>query len=209
MADTIESFVEKLHKDGVEAGRAEAQKLLDQAKAQAEQVVADAKGQAERILADARGQAAQTVEHGRNELDLAARDVFGRLRQTITDAVGEVLRRSAADALKDEEFLVSLLHDVVVEYARKDAEGTWPIEIRLDEAKADGVIQSLLDKLAGEGGAEPRVDLKGKLKSAGFEYAVSGGVVEVTAESIAGVLGEIIAPRLRELIDRAAAGEGE
>ena len=210
MADSIESFVEKLHKEGVEAGQAQAEKIAAEAREQADQILADAKKQAEHVLAEARNQAEQTLAHGRSELELAARDVFGKLRQTVTDAVSEVLRRSTAEALRDEKFLAGVIRDVVVEYARKDADRVWPIEIRLDGEKADAVMESVMAALGGQAGqAEGRVDWKGKLESAGFEYKVSGAVVEVTAESIAAVLGEMIAPRLRELIDKAVAEQAK
>jgi len=206
MAESIESFVEKLQKEGVEAGQAEAEKIAAEARAQADQVLADAKKQAEHVLAEARNEAEQTLAHGQNELELAARDVFGKLRQTISNAVGEVLRRSAAEALRDEKFLADLVRDVVVEYARKDADKVWPIEIRLDGDKADAVMRSVMAALGAEAGkGKGHVDWKGKLETAGFEYKVSGAVVEVTAESVAAVVGEMIAPRLRELIDKAAA----
>ncbi len=211
MAETIESFVEKLQQQGVEAGRAQAEKILQDAKARAETVVGDARKEADRILADAHRQARRALEQGRTELELAARDLFGRLRQRIAGAVEEVLRRSAAESLADEKFLSQVLHDVIVQYAQKDAEGDWPIEVRIDAEISEKVLDAALKAVAGRGGkggkGKSRVDLKKDLQAAGFEYSVSGGVVEVTAESVAEALGEMIAPRLRELVDKAAARE--
>ena len=206
MADSIESFVGKLQKDGVEAGKAEAAKLLADAKVEGETVVADARKQAEGIVSDAEAEARRRLEQGRNELELAARDVFGRLRKQMAEAIGEVLRVAAGRALADEQFLAGLLRDVVVEYAGKDAKGAWPIEVRISEAAAEKVIDAAVKALAEEGKGEGALSLSGRLKSAGFEYSVSGGVVEVTDESVAAALGEMIAPKLRELIDKAAAG---
>jgi V/A-type H+-transporting ATPase subunit E len=208
MADSIESFVGKLQKDGVEAGKAEAARLVADAEAQGESIVADARKQAEGIIADAQAEARRSLEQGRSELGLAARDVFGRLRKQIAEAIGEVLRVAAGQALADEQFLAGLLHDVVVEYAGKDAEGAWPIEVRISDEVAEKVIDAAVRALADEGKGEGGLSLSGRLKSAGFEYAVSGGVVEVTDESIAAALGEMIAPKLRELIDKAAGSAG-
>jgi len=209
MADTIESFVDKLQKDGVEAGKTEAAKLVADAKAEGERIVADARKQADGIVADAKAEAGRTLEQGRSELELAARDVFGRLRKQIAEAIGEVLRRGAAGALDNEQFLAGLLHDVVVEYAHKDAEGDWPIEVRISADVTEKVIDSAVKALADEGKGEGALSLSGRLKSAGFEYTVSGGVVEVTDESIADALGEMIAPKLRELIDKDAGSGAE
>ncbi len=198
MADTIESFVEKLKTDGVDAGKAEAAKVVADATAQSEQTAAEAQKQADRIVADAKGEAQRALEQGRNELELAARDVFNRLRAQLSDAIGEVLRRSAAEALTDTQFLTPLIHDVVVSYANQDADGVWPIEVRISDGDAEKVVTAVV-KALGDGG-EGKLSLTGGLKDAGFEYTVSGGVVEVTDASVAAALSEMIAPHLRELL---------
>jgi len=209
MAESIESFVERLQKEGVEVGRAEAEKIASEARADADRTRAEARAEAEKIVAEARTEAERTLEQGRGELALAARDVFARLRETLTKAVAEVVRRGASAALADEAFLRTLLHDVIVQYAQKDAEGTWPIELRISESTGDQVIDGALKALTDEGrSGGDEVDLKGRLKSAGFEYSVSRGVVEVTPESVAAALEEMIGPRLRELIEKAAADDG-
>jgi len=207
MADTIESFVEKLQQEGVAAGRTEAEKLIADARSQAEKIIADAQGQAEKILADAQTQAEQTVQRGREELQLAARDVMGRLRQAVASAVGAVLAKGAADALRDKDFLAGLIRDVVGQFAAQDAKGVWPIEVSVSDEMLKDLSQRALAAAAGQAEDGSRVSLAGQLKGAGFEYDAAGGTVEVTAESIAAVLGEMIAPRLREMIDAPAGGQ--
>ena len=195
MADSIQSFVRKLQEEGVQAGRAEAQKLMDEARQQAERIVADAKAQAQ-----------ETLDQGREELALAARDVLLRLRQTITRALEAVLRQAAAERLADSGFLSKLLHDVVMQYAEKDAEGDSVIEIRVSDEELQGITDWALKEIAQEQNTKGhRLELKGRLKTAGFEYSVGQGTVEMTPESIAAVLSQMIAPRLRAVIDEAAA----
>ena len=43
-------------------------------------------------------------------------------------------------------------------------------------------------------------ELHGALSTAGFEYKLSGGTVEVTPESVVQVLSQIVTPQLQELI---------
>jgi len=207
MADTIESFVEKLQQEGVAAGRTEADKLLADARAQAEKALAAAAAQAEKILADARTQAEQTVQRGREELQLAARDVMGRLKEAVASAVGAALAKGAADALRDKDFLASLIRDVVGQFAAQDAKGVWPIEVRVSDEMLKALSERALADAAGRDDGASRVSLSGQLQAAGFEYDAAGGTVEVTGESIAAVLCEMIAPRLREMIDASAGGQ--
>ena len=199
MADTIESFVEKLQQDGVEAGKAEAAQIVADARGESDRIIADARKQAERIAADAQAEAKRATEQGRNELQLAARDVFNRLRTELANAIGEVLKRSSGQALSDGDFLAGLIHNVVGAYAKQDAEGIWPIEMKIGSDDAEKLIAGALAELAGES-PDAKLTLAGRLKSAGFEYTVSGGTVEVTDASVATALSEMIAPQLREFL---------
>jgi V/A-type H+-transporting ATPase subunit E len=205
MADSIEAFVQRLQQEGVQAGRAEAQKILDEARAEAERAVSRAKEQAERILAEARAEAERTVSRGREELALAARDVLLQVRRAVTQALEAVLKRAAAGVMDDKDFLLKLLHDVVVQYARKDAAGERPIEVKVGDDVLEAATAWAARAIAAEGqDADSRVRLKGALEEAGFEYSAGGGKVEVTADSVAAVLTQMISPRLRELIDQAS-----
>ena len=205
MADSIETFVQKLQQEGVQAGRDEANKLVAEAQAEAERIVAQATEQAESIVSDARGQAEQSLQQGREELQLAARDVQLRLREVVVQALVVVLGRSCTEALADQDFLFKLIRYVVVQYAQKDASGAADIEIQV----SDEVLQSLTDwaaremSPAGEAG-KSQTSLEGGLKSAGFEYTAAGGTVEITPESISTVLGEMFSTRLRELLEKPA-----
>ena len=205
MSDSIEAFVQKLQQEGVQAGRTEAQKLMAEAQAEAERIISEAHAEAERIVKAAKAEAEDKLKQGTDELKLAARDALLRLRQTLTDALSALLRRASAEALAEKGFLTKLLHDVVMQYARKDAEGSYPIEIHVSDEDLEAVTNWALQEMTQhEKDGRAHIDLKGRLKSAGFEYSAGGGTVEVTPESISGVLSEMIAPRLREVVDKAA-----
>jgi len=209
MAESIESFVAKLQEEGVDAGRAEAAKITAKAEADAEKILADARAEAAGIIADAERLAERTVAQGTAELKIAARDAVLRLRETIVATLETVFRAGAAEALNDDHFLASLLHEMAQEYAKHDAIHDWPVTIRVSDEKLHMATEWAIREMTGAGREDwrSRIDLHGGLRSAGFEYTTSGGTVEVTPESVAAVLSEMIAPRLREMIDQAAAGD--
>jgi V/A-type H+-transporting ATPase subunit E len=211
MAGSIETFVQRLQEEGVDAGRAEAAKIVDQAKAQADKIIADAQAEAERIRKDAGEKGEQTLRQGRNELQLASRDALLRLRETIVAVLETVLREAAEQTLNDDGFLRVLLHDVCVQYAESDATGDRPVEVRVSEEKLKVATEWAISEMKQRGREDwqSRIDLKGKLKSAGFEYNATGGVVEVTPESVASVLGEMLSPRIRQTIDQVIAEKGQ
>ncbi len=207
MAQTIEAFVEKLRTEGVEAGKGEGEQLRAAARAEADKIVAEAKNQAEQIVADASAEAKRIAERERSELDLAARDSVLRLREGVGKAVWALLHHEVGDKLADREFLAELIRDVVVNYAKSDAHADTLIEIHVNEESVQAIADWALKYLTDEQrqNAKAHVDLKGTLKTLGFEYSVAESTVEVTVESITEVLKEQVSPRLREVLDRALA----
>ncbi len=200
MSDTIESFVEKLQKDGIDAGKSEATKILDDARAEAEKIIAEAKTQAEDITSDANAEAEKTVKQGKDELQLACRDTLLSLHEAVMRSISTMLEQAAQTQLKDKDFLANLIREVVVQYAGKDARGDRPVEIKVSDEMLDAVSAWAV---GGTSGTDSNVGITAGMKSAGFEYASSGGTVEVTAESVANVISEMVSPKLREMITKA------
>ena len=83
MPESIESFVKKLQDEGVNAGKEAAEKIRNEAKLEADNMIADAKAEADQILAKARDNAGKQLHRMQTELELAARDVILKLRETI------------------------------------------------------------------------------------------------------------------------------
>jgi len=205
MPETIESFVAKLQAEGVEAGRQAADKLLAEAKQQADNIVRDANAEAERIVAAARSEAEATLARSRTELELAARDVVLRLREALGRALRAIIAADVKEELTDSEFLSKMLHDLVMLYAKADIERKEGMKINvspeLHGKLADWALQEMTRR-AQEAGMG--IDLRGTLAAAGFEYNISGATIEVTLESVVETIGELIGPRLREILLKAA-----
>jgi len=205
MAETIESFVAKIQSEGVEAGQKEAEKLREQARQEAERIVQEGRDKAQEIVDAAKREAEQTRQRGRTELELAARDVVLRLRETLVEAVRAVLAAGARQKLDDASFLGEILHELILEYARCDVEGTDSLKISVKPELRD----KLADWALGEVGQKKSehlgvsIDLKGTLDKAGFEYTLDGATVDVTVDSVAEVLTALVSPKLREVVDKA------
>ena len=207
MAETIESFVEKLQKEGIETGKAEAEKIIADARSQAEKIIAEARTQADAIINDARAQAQRDLKRGKDELELACRDTILHLRETINKIIKAILEQAVDEKLHDDKFLEDLIREVVIQYAKQDAEGTRSIEIKLNDETLQAILSRTTGQMTRANQTKGGMDLKSGLKSAGFEYESGEGKVEVTADSITEVLMEMISPRLREVIAKAVGKE--
>ncbi|MEJ2184733.1 MAG: hypothetical protein P8Z36_02240 [Gemmatimonadota bacterium] len=198
---TLESFVSKLHADGVEAGRKEAERLIEEAKEQAETIIGAAEAEARRIVESAEADAKRETERVDAELRLAGRDALLQLRSTLDAALAVILRGAAAKELNNPAVVGDLLREAVAAYAGADAAGRSGMEIRvsrdLSDELADWGMKELGHALK-DGGA---VDLHATLADAGFEYRIGGSTVEVTPDAALEKLKELVSPRLRDLLN--------
>lgn len=211
MGDTIEAFVARIHSEGVEAGRQEAEKLLADARQQGEQIIADAKGEAETIVADAKTEGEGILSRARTELQLAARDNVLKLRDTLGAVIEQVLARGVGEKLDDPEFLGATLHELVTLAAKSDLEGRGVMVINVSPEMRDKLVDWALKELGQQtvDGLRHAFDLQGTLAQAGFEYNMTGATVEVTLDSVTEAMKELVGPRLREIIDQAMSSDAE
>jgi V/A-type H+-transporting ATPase subunit E len=201
---TLESFVARLHDEGVQAGRQEAERLVREARREAERIVERAQREAERLANEAREKADRDLARGRDELDLAARDAVLELTEAFRSGLRAVLEEKVEHELRDPDFLRTLVAQAVSAYAQADAERSGAIDVRVPrelEADLESWAVGELARGLEEGNA---LTLSPTLAEAGFEYRVSDGTVEVTVESTVDLLMRLLTPRLGEVLERAA-----
>lgn len=205
MAETIESFVAKLQAEGVEAGEQAAQTIRSEAQQQADRIVADAEAAAARIKTDAEKQAADLLARSQTELQLAARDIVLKLGETLKNVLKSVLLSETSQKLSDGEFLIKLLHDLTMRYADADIDREQTIMLNVSEELQGQVADWALNEMTARKPTKTKIDLRGTLATAGFEYNLSGATIEITPESVVELLIEFVSPRLRELTQAAIA----
>ena len=206
MAETIESFVAKLQSEGVDAGRKQAEKIAAEAQLQADQIISDARKQAEKIISDAQADAANIRTRSQSELELAARDIVLRLRESLSKALTAVLAAGAKAKLEDVEFLGKTLHELIKMYAQSSLTSTEQVNINVPQEMRGKLVDWALNELgkAAVEGKHPALDLQGSLAEAGFTYGIDGATVEVTLSSVSEALCEMIEPSLHEMVIKAA-----
>jgi V/A-type H+-transporting ATPase subunit E len=207
MAETIEAFVAKLRQEGVEAGREAAEKHLAKARQEADAILADARAQARKILSDAQAQAEASQAKARTDLELAARDITLRLRDSLSRAVRQVLAAGAREQLADPEFLGGLLREIVLEYVEADIAKKSSFRITVTPEMRERLAQWALTRLRQPELAGVSIDLKGTLAQDGFEYRAEGAGIEVTVDSVVEALSELVNPALREMLSHAMSQE--
>ncbi len=208
--ETLESFIEKLHTEGVEAGLQEAERLRAAAEAESAAALDEAREEARRVTAEAEARASAMVAGAKDEIALAARDVQLDLRARLERTLTSLLRAALERELDDADFLRKLVVEVVGAYAQADAEGQGAtLEVTVRPEMVERLAAAAPGMLGGALSDGARIELRGGLDRGGFEYRVRDAVVEVTPESLAEELTRLVSAQLRDHLrstaDRSAA----
>lgn len=106
MENKIQELTEKLLRDGVEKGNAEAEKIIEAANEKAAQIVADAKAKAEEIEQAAQKNAKSMEENTKSEIKMYAAQALNALKSEVANVVGDkVVAEATAEVTSDKAFM--------------------------------------------------------------------------------------------------------
>ncbi|MCA9010249.1 MAG: hypothetical protein KDB01_10910 [Planctomycetaceae bacterium] len=108
----VEELIDRLREQGVEAGKAQADALMDETRLRAEQRLDEARREADLLLQKAREEASQTKRAGEEAVQLAVRDAILRLKSEMVEQFADRVRRLVTRELENGEFLKQLILEV-------------------------------------------------------------------------------------------------
>ncbi len=213
----VEALIERLRQEGVESGRAEAQRVIAEAGRQAAAIVQEAHGKAQESLRHAREEAERTRTAGEEALRVAMRDSILKMKGHLSTRFSEEVRRLVAADMAQEAFLERLILEVAGRARREAGMDQAP---RLEMLLPAGVVA--LDELR----RRPEELREGSLShfvlsvannvlrdgvSFGTAGDLTGGIrvrlqegeiqVDLTPEKVAEVLLEHLHPRFRAILE--------
>ena len=221
MADTtpqasgVQELIQRLRNQGVDAGRAEAERLVEEAHKRAAQIVANAKAEAEQVRVRARADAEAERKAAEAALQSAYRDTVLRLVSALTTHFEDQVRRLVARELREKEFVRKLILEVVRQATPGDlgaqrAEILLPAELigvealraRPEEVK-EGTLTHFVMGLSGEMLREG-IELKPMGEdTAGIRIRLVGQDLEIdlTERAVADLLLKHLLPRYRVVLE--------
>ncbi|MBR5150941.1 MAG: hypothetical protein IKU76_04375 [Bacteroidaceae bacterium] len=115
MENKIQELTEKIFNEGVEKGRAEADRILAEANAKAAEIVKEAEAKAEAVMAKARKDAEELDANTRSELKLYSAQAVGAIKSEVANIVTDtVIKESLQAAFKED-----LLKQVILKIAER------------------------------------------------------------------------------------------
>ncbi len=216
-ASGLEALIARLKDEGVSAGRAEAERMVNEAQARARAIVEKAEADAKAKLQAAHKEVEGLRRGGEDALRAAARDTVLELKDNLTRRFAEDVGKTVSDAMHDEAMLKKMIL-AIVGRAREEGGVDQSAEVevilprsvvglddlrRKPEELREGTLTHYVAATAGEmlragisfGRAE---DDAGGLR---VKLHDRGVTVDITDKAVAAAILEHLQPRFRALME--------
>ncbi|MCM1151393.1 MAG: hypothetical protein NC209_01070 [Alistipes sp.] len=204
MENKLQQLTQKLYDEGLEKGRAEADRLVADAKAQAAKIVADARTEAEEIVRKAQVKAEDVEKNTLTEIALAGKQAVARIKSEIAELI--VARATGAgvgEAAVDPAFIKEMLLAVAKNWNGADA-GKVELQALLPEGereKLDAAFSQSAQELLAAGievgySEEVRTGFRVGAKDGGYYISFSDADIEA-------LLGEYLREKVSRMLFKA------
>ena len=123
----IEELITRLRQEGVDEGRAEAERVLAEAESRASMILTDAETEAKSRLESAETEIDRLKRAGEEALEIAMRDAVLELKQGLAERFAEQVNGTVSDLMRDDEMLKRMILAIA---------GRSRAEADLDDAKS-------------------------------------------------------------------------
>ena len=120
MDNKVQEITDKIYREGVEKGQAEAQKIIEAAEAKAAEMLKKALQEAEKIVADAKVSAEELTKNTQSELKMYAGRAVEVLKSEITNLVTGSIVNTAVNTTINSEWLQKLMLTLASDWVTKE-----------------------------------------------------------------------------------------
>ena len=120
MDNKVQEITDKIYREGVEKGQAEAQTIREAAEAEKASMLKEAQREADKIVANAKKAAEELDKHTRAELQLYAERALEALKSEITDLVTASAVGTAVNEAVNNEWLQNLMLTLATDWVTKE-----------------------------------------------------------------------------------------
>ncbi|WP_372368415.1 V-type ATP synthase subunit E family protein [Candidatus Uabimicrobium sp. HlEnr_7] len=182
----IQELAKKLQQEGVDQGKEEAQKIIASAQEQAAKIHKEAEEEKQATVAKAQQEADKLLESGKQNLQLAARDVTLQLKKDVEQIFNNLLNKQVKENLAKTDVVKDLLQNLISQYTQNSGH-SMTVE----------VPQKLSSDLEAWLTSEVKATCKKNDNIAGFlVHDPDGGCIEVTNDSVQ----DALSPHLSDMV---------
>lgn len=201
MENKLEELTRKLYDEGLEQGRAEADKLTEDARTKAAQTVAQAEEKAAHIVADAQRKAEDMKRNTATEMQLASRQAMAQLKEQMH---GMIVAKTVSPAIHQAGIDPSFIKEMLLTVAKNwngnsgekvELEALLPATVKEQFGKSfESSIKELLNN-----GIE--VGYSAKVKS-GFKIGAKNGgyYIDFSDQDFEALVGEFLKEKMSRIL---------
>lgn len=195
MSVKLDSLIEKIKQDGVDAAKKEANRILLETRKKADTMIKEAQAEAEKARKEAEKEADAYRKNAETAIQQAARDTVLVLKEKITEMFEQVLMADVHKAMDKD-----LIKELILLLAKNWSAGE-EIEVLVNDIDPDELKKQLKKSLSGNVKGEIDVRLDRKIEH-GFRIGKKEGNLyyDFTSESILEALRVFVNPKLAELL---------
>jgi V/A-type H+-transporting ATPase subunit E len=200
MDATVKELIDRIKNDGISTAQAEAQKIVDDAKKEAEKIIKNGKKEAAAEMERAKDEVSKFEQSSKDALVQASRDVLLGVKNQIGALAETLIQGAAGDALSGKS-----MEPILMKVAEAWAKNPAGAEVQVPEADLSALTKALQSKLSSVVKAGVEITAGSRLTK-GFRIGEKEGSAfyNFTPDEVAGVLGELVGPKLKEILDQAA-----
>jgi V/A-type H+-transporting ATPase subunit E len=206
MVEDLESLIEKINQEGIQAAEEKAKTIEAEAKKRSEEIAAKAKKEAEKIIAKAKDDVATMEKSGEASLKQAGRNLIISLRKEIASVLDGIIKLNIREELTPAE-MTKIISALVKNYKGQEKGN---IVISLSKEDLEKMEKPLLGRLNSE--VKKGITLKRSDDiQAGFIISYDSGRshYDFTDKALAEYIGAYLKPKLSELLEGATASESQ
>ncbi len=204
MENKLQELTRKLYDEGLEKGRADADRLIADAQAQAQKILSEAEARAAEIVRQAETKARDVEKNTLTEISLAGRQAVSKLKSEIASLI---VARTTSEGVRAASLDPRFLEEMLVAVARNwNGAGAGKVELQaLLPADAREQLDAAFAKSAGallDAGIE--VSWSAAVKS-GFKVGPKQGgyYISFTDADLEALLGEYLRDKVYQLLFKA------
>jgi len=199
MAERLKELLEKINKEGVQAGEEKKREIESNAEGDAKRIIEKAKKEAKKIIEDAELKAKKTAQATEASLRQGARDLILSLKDEIRKILDNIIVAETQEAMSSED-VVDILTRLIEKYIDKKGE-TSDIKILLKKEDLDKLKKGLMLKLKEK--SKLGIEFKSSPNiNAGFSISFDKGksYFDFTDEGLSEALSAYLNPELKKLL---------
>lgn len=204
MENKLQQLTQKLYDEGLEKGRAEADRLVADAKAEAQKIVAEAEAEAGRIVKKAQEKAEDVEKNAMTEIALAGREAMARIKSEIA---GMIVAKASDEGVKSAAMDPAFIREMLLAVAKNwNGADSSKVELRalLPEAERERLDAAFAKSAEGLLEAGIEVGYSAEVKS-GFRVGAKDGgyYISFSDADFRALIGEYLREKLYRMLFQA------